>query len=302
MCSCRSSHHRPLLFRRPVPQLRVAGMIALISLTLAVVASAGEFEASTAPDGRYLLRIYPRVMYTSAYFSDDGRAHNLPGVTGLLYLEIPVQVQYGLTGALSIGAMVPFGWTYEEEEGRVHAVSRLAVREVWLTIQHRWLTFPFVSSSSLRIKVPLLDKREWEDGLHIGDGQIDVYPAYHFDYANQAHYWYVQLAAGYKYRMNKGSYKPLDEFRLNGQGGYELFPDLRMRFYLLADLTSFSNGKFPAGDRAVFEREGNLHSFGYGVSLWPRPTFRVELTTQGDWSGTNQYRGIRWEIGFVKIL
>jgi hypothetical protein len=263
---------------------------------------AGEFEASTAPDGRYVLRVYPRFFFTSAYFDAGGRARNLPDVSGLLYFELPVQVMYGITGSLSIGAIVPFGWTYQEEETRSDAMNRVTVREAWFVLQHKWLTFPFVSSSSVRVKVPLAEKKEWENGLHIGDGQVDIFPAYHFDYFNQMHYWYVQLSAGYKFRLKKGDYKPCDEIRLYGQGGYELFPDLRMRFYLLADLVKFSNGDFPGDDLEVFEYDGNLHSFGYGVSLWPRPDFRVELTTLGDWSGTNQYRGIRWEIGFTKIL
>jgi len=278
--------------------------IAILAAAIACSSSprAGEYEASTAPDGRYLLRVYPKFFYTSAYFDDAGRARNLPDVSGLLYFELPVQVMYGITGSLSIGAIVPFGWTYQEEETRSDPVNRVAVREFWLTLQHKWLTFPFVSSSSLRVKVPLMEKKDWEDGLHIGDGQVDIFPAYHFDYFNQTHYWYVQFGAGYKFRMKKGGYKPCDEIRFYGQGGYELFPDLRMRFYLLADLVKFSNGDFPEVDREVFEHDGNLHSFGYGVSLWPRPTFRVELTTLGDWSGTNQYRGIRWEIGITKIL
>jgi hypothetical protein len=305
MSSCRGHAPGRLVSGGASPSRRLPVTIAVIVALLSAAAScacAGEFEASTAPDGRYLLRIYPKFFFASAYFSDDGRAHNLPGVSGLLYFELPVQVQYGVTGSLSIGAIVPFGWTYREQEALAGSDNRVAVRELWLSVQHKWLTFPFISSSSLRIKVPLANKKDWEDGLHIGDGQVDIYPVYHFDYFNQAHYWYVQFAAGYKYRFKKGSYKPLDETRFYGQGGYELFPDLRMRFYLLADLTRFANGAFPEGDRKVFEQDGSLHSFGYGVSLWPRPTFRVELTTAGDWSGTNQYRGVRWEIGITKIL
>jgi hypothetical protein len=281
---------------------RAAIAIIAAVLACATFARAGEFEASSAPDGRYLLRIYPKFFFTSAYFTPEGKAHNLEEVTGLLYFELPVQVQYGVTRSLSIGAIVPVGWTYEEEGNRPNSFNRVTVREVWLTVQHKWITFPFISSSSLRIKIPLAYKKDWEDGLRIGDGQVDIYPMYHFDYFNQRHYWYVQAAVGYKYRVKTESRKPLDELRFYGQGGYELFPDLRMRFYLIADLTRFSNGWFPPASTKFFERDGSLHSFGYGVSLWPRPSFRVELTTIGDWSGTNQYRGVRWEIGFTKIL
>lgn len=281
----------------------------VLSMLLAVICSlaptgidAVEFEASTAPAGKYLLKIYPNFFFTSAYFSNEGKALNLPGVTGLLYFELPVQVQYGVTGSLSLGAILPIGWTYQEEPERQDPVQRLMVREVWITLQHRWLTFPFVSSSSIRVKIPLVDKKDWENGLRIGDGQVDVYPVYHFDYFNETRFWYVQFSVGYKYRFKKGSYKPLDELRFYSQGGYELFQDLKMRFFLYADLIKFRNGEFPEGDLKFFEREGSLHTFGYGLSLWPRPTFRLEITTGGDWSGSNQYRGIRWIIGATKIF
>jgi len=289
--------------RNKCPVFMWLGLLAAMSLLLLPPrASATEFEASTAPDSKYLLKIYPRFFYTSAYFADDGRARNLENLSGLFYFEFPIQVQYGITGAFSIGAILPVGWAYQEEDDRLASVDRVAVRDMWLTFQYRWLTFPFVSASSLRIKVPLAEKKDWEDGLGIGDGQVDILPAYHFDYYNQTRYWYLQMTAGYKYRFKKGSYKPLDEIKIYTQGGYELFPDLRMRLYLYADLTRFTNGEFPGDNPMFFEHDGNLHNFGYGVSLWPRPTFRLELTTGGDWSGSNQYRAIRWEIGVTKIL
>lgn len=296
MSSCRNRHPASV-------RAGLLGLAAAIGLLVAAATASGtEFEASTAPDGKYLLKIYPRFFYTSACFDDDGRASNLENVSGLFYFELPTQVQYGITGAFSIGAILPVGWTYQEQDDRQGSVDRVAVRDVWLTFQYRWLTFPFVSSSSLRVKLPLAEKRDWEDGLGVGDGQVDILPAYHFDYYNQAHYWYLLMTAAYKYRFKKGDNKPLDEIKLYTQGGYELFPDLRMRLYLYADLTRFTNGEFAGDPPAFFEHDGNLHSFGYGVSLWPRPTFRLELTTGGDWSGNNQYRAIRWEIGITKIL
>ncbi len=156
-------------------------LVAIIIMVAPANVRATEFEASTAPDGQYLLKIYPNFYFTSAYFSNEGKAMNLPGVTGLLYFELPIQVQYGVTGSFSVGAILPIGWSYQEEEEREDPVSKLAIREFWLTLQHRWITMPFVSSSSIRVKIPLADKAEWEDGLRIGDGQVDILPAYHFD-------------------------------------------------------------------------------------------------------------------------
>lgn len=274
----------------------------MILLVIPLGAYPAEFEASTAPDGQYLLKIYPRFFYTSAYFSSEGRAMNLEEVMGLLYFELPIQLQYGITKSFSVGVYLPVGWAYQEKEKESESVDRISVRELWFTVQHRWLTLPIISSFSVRLKVPLANKRSWEDGLHIGDGQLDVYPLYYFDYFSEAMYWYVQMAVGYKYRFKASDYKPFDETTFYLEGGYELFPDLRMRFYLYADLKKFRNGDFPGEDLKFFEKEGDLHEFGYGVSLWPRPTFRLEITTGGDWSGTNQFRGMRWTLGFTKIL
>lgn len=265
---------------------------------------AGEFDASVAPDGRYLLRLNPKIYFTSAYFSDDGKPANLDTVTGLLYFEVPVHVQYGLSGALSVGVIVPLGWTYQEirSDIRPDPIHRLAIRELWLTVQHRWLTLPFVSSSSLRIKIPLSKKKDWEDGLRIGDGQVDVYAIYYFDYFSKTRYWYTELMIGYKYRFKTGKIKPLDELNFKSQLGYELIPDLQVRFFIYADLTEFQNGKFEEDTLEFFEQEGRLRSFGYGLSLWPRPSLRLEMATGGDWFGRNQYRGMRWMVGITKII
>ena len=290
-----------MYFSRSKPRVLFAFVLgALMSIPLGV--SATQFEASLAPRGRYLLKFYPKFFFTSAFFSADGKARHLPGITGLLYFELPVQVQYGVTGSLSVGAVLPVGWSYQEEDLRPDAVNNFTVRDFWITVQHRWLTFPFVSSSSLRVKIPAVDKKEWENGLRVGDGQVDVYPAYHFDYFDQKRYWYVQASVGYKYRFKKGGKKPFDELNFYSRAGYELFSDLRMRFFLYADLTDFRNGEFSGQTLEFFENEGSLHHFGYGVSMWPRPTFRLELTTGGDWSGSNQYRGIHWTVGCAKIL
>ena len=277
-------------------------LVAIIIMVAPANVRATEFEASTAPDGQYLLKIYPNFYFTSAYFSNEGKAMNLPGVTGLLYFELPIQIQYGVTGSFSVGAILPIGWSYQEEEDREDPVSNLAIREFWLTLQHRWITMPFVSSSSIRVKIPLADKAEWEDGLRIGDGQVDILPAYHFDYLSSTYYWFINLSIGYKYRFKTNDYKPLDELMFYSRGGYELFADLKMRFFIYADLTKFMNGEFHGDDLKFFEHDGSLHAFGYGISLWPRPTIRVEFVTGGDWSGRNQYRGIRWLIGITKVI
>ena len=283
-----------------------AGLAIALAATVIVLISgpaiAADLEASTVPGGHFLLKIRPAFFYTSAYFSEERTARNLTDVTGLLYLELPVQLEYGITNSFAMGAILPLGLTYQEEGDRDNPASRLTVRDFWITLKYRWLTLPVISATSLRVKVPVAEKEPWEDGLGIGDGQFDIQAVSHLDYFSDTRYWYVQLAAAYKYRFEKDQTKPFDELAFGGRAGYELFPDLRMRFYLYGDLTEFLNGEFASDSLRFFEKEGDLYTFGYGVSLWPRPTFRVDLTTGGDLSGTNRYRGMRWTIGFTKIL
>jgi len=285
-----------------LPVVILAAATILAGVAAPGSASAAELEASTVPDGAWVLKVFPTFYYTSAYFSPEGRALNMDELSGLLYFEVPVHVQYGVTGSFSVGAIVPLGWTYQEEEDRTESLDRFTVREMWLTLKYRLLTVPLIASSSVRVKIPISDKEPWEDGLRIGDGQIDLFPMCHWDYFDKTRYWYTQLSAGYNYRFKKDDIKPFDELIFSGRLGYELFPELRMRMYLCTDLTRFMNGDYPEEDRQFFEKEGDLHTFGYGVSLWPRPTFRLEVTTRGDWSGTNRFRGMWWGIGFTKIL
>ncbi len=265
---------------------------------------AQEFGASTPPKNLFFLRVFPKAFFTSARFSDEGKALNLDTVTGLLYVEVPVQVQYGVTGSLAVGAIVPLGWTYQEVApgmGR-DPIHRFAVREVWLTVQHRWWTLPFISSSSLRIKIPLADKEEWEDGLRIGDGQVDVYPSYFFDYFSIDHYWFAEFALGYKYRFKSGDIKPFDELNFRSVLGFELWDRPKMEVFVFADLTRFRNGNYGETDPLFFENDGSLHTLGYGVSLEPYPLAQIYLDTAGDFSGRNRYRGMRWTVGLRKAF
>lgn len=281
-------------------------LLLLASLLLLSAGSlhAQEFCASTPPKGRYLLRAFPKAFFASAYFSDKGRALNLDTVTGLLYVELPVQVQYGITGSLAVGAILPLGWTYREvlPEIREDPIHRFAVREVWLTLQHRWWTLPFISSSSLRVKLPLSDKKDWEDGLRIGDGQVDVFPVYTFDYASADHYWFTELSLGYKYRFKNGAIKPFDELNFRSAVGFELWGRPKMDVFIFADLTRFRNGDYGETDRAFFDEEGSLHTLGYGVSMEPYPLGQLYMETSGDFSGRNRYRGMRWTVGLRRAF
>ena len=282
------------------------GVLALSSPPL----QAQELGASTPPRGRFIVRVFPKAFYASAYFSEEGKALNLETVTGLLYVELPLQVQYGITGALAVGATLPLGWTYQEvrPEIREDPVHRFAVREVWLSVQHKWWTLSFIStssltcSSSLRVKIPLADKVEWEDGLRIGDGQVDVYPSYFLDYIGDERLWFTELALGYKYRFKNGDIKPFDELNFRAVLGLGLLDDGKMDVFVLADLTRFRNGDYGSTDLAFFEREGSLHTLGYGVSLKPNSEVQIYLETAGDFSGRNRYRGMHWTVGMRKYF
>lgn len=299
MFSCK---HNFVRNKSPFPPVLVVTFIFLVFTCEGTYG--GEFDASVAPKGKYLFKFYPKAILTNSYFSNKGRATNLKSVTALLYVELPVHLQYGLTGSLSIGAILPLGWTYQEvfQNNSRDIIHRLTTRELWLSVQHRWLALPVISSSSLRIKIPLAKKVEWEDGLRIGDGQVDIYPAYFFDYLSRTRYWYTELAIGYKYRFKSGNIKPLDEFNFRLLLGYKLIRDLQLRFFIFSDLTWFGNGKFTDEKIEFFQRVGHQSTFGYGVSVWPRPSMRIEITTGGDLFGKNQYRRLVWIVGLTKII
>ncbi|MBT3252814.1 MAG: hypothetical protein HN995_00885 [Candidatus Marinimicrobia bacterium] len=289
---------------KPTQYHRVVIALFLLMGLFSVNLDAGDFDASVAPKSRFLLRINPNIYFTSAHFLDNRKPANLDTVTGLLSFEMPIHIQYGLTGALSIGAIIPPIWTYQEidPEIRYDPIHRFAIRDIWLTIQHRWLAIPFVSSSSIRIKIPISKKKDWEDGLRIGDGQVDIFPLYYIDYYSKRNYWYSELTVGYKFRLKQGDIKPLDEFHLKTQLGYELLPSLQVRFFLYAGIIDFRNGQFGDNVLEFYQKDGDLRTFGYGVSLWPRPSLRLEIATGGDWFGRNQYRGMRWLISIAKII
>lgn len=288
--------------------LKIIVLSLFIALAIFPASSYGEeWEASVPPVKKYLFKFYPKIFFTSAFFSEEGKALNLPKVTGLLYIVAPVHVQYGYTKSLAFGAVLPIGLTYQEiiPTLRPDPITRFTVRELWLTVQHRWWTVPFISSSSIRIKIPLASKKNWEDGLRIGDNQIDIYPIYYFSYFSKNRYWYTDTSIGYKYRFKKDNIKPFDEYNFRSLLGYELIPDFQLRFFLFADLTAFRNGDFDSispTEIQFFQNEGSLHTFGYGLSMWLRPETRLEISTAGDWSGRNQYRGMKWSIGIVKII
>lgn len=279
--------------------VRMAPWILLL-LLIPGSAPAQEYSAAAPPRGRFLLRSFPKAFLTSAYFSDEGRALNLDTVTGLLYVELPVQVQYGLPWGFSLSGTLPLGWSYQEvvPEVRKDPVHRFAVREAWLMLQHRWWTLHFTSASLLRLKIPLAHKKYWEDGLRIGDGQVDLHPAYIFDYRSVTRYWLTELEIGYKYRFKGGDGQPQDELNLRSTLGFELWGRPRMDVFVFGDFTRFLNGDYGDRELRFFKRDGSLHTLGYGVALEPYPLGQGYVSTAGDFSGRNRYRGMRWTLGF----
>ncbi|MGD9141653.1 MAG: hypothetical protein PVJ42_08950 [bacterium] len=282
----------------------------LLALAALVLTPAGpramEFEASTPPKGGLVLETHASFYYASAYFDQHGYVRNLEETTGLLVFRVPVYVQYGVTSAFSVGGMVPidlvYGEAYFEDEDRPLERSRFTVHEFWINLQYKFLTSPFLVSVSMRTKVPLAEKYDWYDGLRVGDGQVDLFPVVHLDYFSRTHYWFIQTAYGHKYRLKNGDINPHDESHFHALGGVELFPELKMRMFLLTDIIRFKKGSYPYEDLEFYEKDGNLNSFGYGVSLWPRPTIRIEIATAGDLWGENRYRGMYWTVGFTKIF
>jgi hypothetical protein len=149
---------------------------------------------------------------------------------------------------------------------------------------------------------PLAHKEDWEDGLRIGDGQVDLHPAYIFDYRSVTRYWFTELEVGYKYRFRGGDGKPPDELNLRWIVGFELWGRPRMDVFASGDFTRLRNGDYGDRELRFFERDGSLHTLGYGVALEPYPLGQVYVSTAGDFSGRNRYRGMRWTMGFRRAF
>ncbi|MFC1554393.1 hypothetical protein ACFL7D_07155 [candidate division KSB1 bacterium] len=298
MYLCKSKNHK---------FLRTAIILLILTVFCPFSSYSQEFGASVAPPEGYLIKFYPKVYLTSAYFSDKGKALNLTEVTQLIYIETPVYIQYGLTNSISVGVILPPAYSYQEilPDLRWDPIDRYSVKELWLTLQHRYLTFltmggELIAASSIRIKIPLAKKKDWEDGLRVGDDQFDIYPVYYFDYSSKAG-WYTENAIGYKFRLKKGSIKPFDELTFRSELGFELFPAFQFRTFIYTDMTRFRNGEFSEDNRKFFENEGSLHTWGYGVSIWPSQNSQIYIATGGDWSGRNQYRGMHWTVGLTLL-
>ena len=260
------------------------------------ISSAREFDASTLPRGRYLLKIYPKIFFASAGFDSESRSVNFAEVSGLTRIEFRFGVYRGITDNLMAGIILPLGYTRSTYSPNLHRErdTSIGLREIWLLVQHQWITLPVISSSSLRVKIPITDKKDFEQGLRIGDGQIDLYPVYYFDWVTPVHI-YLKSEIGYKYRIEKGDTKPSDEFRAILQSGYELIPQVRLRLFTFSDYTRFFGDEVEG--ESVPGTSGYLYTIGYGVEIWPRPGFSMEMSTGGDFMGKNHFRGMRWVIG-----
>ena len=65
--------------------LKIIVLSLFIALAIFPASSYGEeWEASVPPVKKYLFKFYPKIFFTSAFFSEEGKALNLPKVTGLL--------------------------------------------------------------------------------------------------------------------------------------------------------------------------------------------------------------------------
>jgi hypothetical protein len=262
------------------------------------ICTAREFDASTIRRGEHLLKIYPEILFTSAGFDSEGRSIIFPETSGLTRVELRFGMYRGITDNLMAGIILPLGYTRKTYSPHLHRGRDTCIgwREIWLLIQHQWIRLPVISSSSLRVKIPITDEKPFEKGLSIGGGQIDLYPVYYFDMPpRHGRSIYFKSQIGYKYRIKKGDTKPSDEFKAILESGYELIPEVRLRLFTFSDYTRFFGGKVK-GERTL-GTSGYVYTIGYGVEIWPRPGWSMEMSTGGDLMGKNQFRGMTWVIG-----
>jgi hypothetical protein len=279
--------------------------ILIIGLALILASSlipwnclAGQFDASAIPGGAFYLKIHPRIFVTSARFDDSGKAVNLIHVSQLSYVDNQFELYYGITNSLMAGTLLPVGYireSYAAEESS--CITK--VKNPWIIIKHQFWSEVVLAASSLRVKLPITEV-EPEEGLDMDDKQVDIYPVYYFDWQMSLLPTYIYGQIGYRYRMeNKDQIKPSDELKLLVETGYAIVPGI-VRMFTYSDYTRFF-GSETDGERNELS-EGYLYTIAAGVRFRLGRDLLVEVLTNANPFGRNQFRGVGGHVGIKYVL
>jgi hypothetical protein len=256
-----------------------------------------QFDASVPPKGAFYLKIHPIVFVTSARFDDSGKPRNLEHISQLSYVDTQTEFYYSITDSLMAGGLVPvayMGRSYVSEESS----SETKIRNPWVIVKHQFWSEGIVSASSLRVKLPITEIDPFEEGFDVDDKQVDVYPVYYVDWMMSAGtYIYGQI--GYKYRMKNDHIKPGDELKLLVETGYAIVPGI-IRIFTFSDFTRFFASKI--NDEKDELSAGYLYTIAAGVRFFLGRNLRVEVLTNANPFGKNQYRGIGGHVGVGYVL
>ena len=254
--------------------------------------TAVRFDASVPPKGAWYVKTYPKFFATSAHFNDSGRAISLAGVSQMTYIDTPLEIYYGVSPSLMAGVMLPLGYVREAYD-LAGSSSATRLGNPWLIVKHQFWSEVVVAASSLRIKIPITEADALLAGFDRDDKQIDLYPIYYMDWQmSLGTYVYGQI--GYKYRMKNGDVKPSDELKLVVETGYAIVPGI-VRMFTFSDFTKFFAGNVDGETDEL--SSGYLYRIGAGVRFFVGRNLRVEVFTNADPLGRNQFRGIGGCLG-----
>jgi len=273
----------------------------ILVVSLAVVSASGlspsdctavQFDASAPPQGAWYFKMYPRFFVTSAHFDDSAKAINLAHVSQITYIDTPLEIYYGVTPSFMAGVLLPLGYLRESYIAPGSS-STTRLGNPWLIVKHQFWSEVVCAASSLRIKLPIAEADPLGEGLDTDDKQIDLYPVYYIDWQmSLGTYIYGQI--GYKYRMKHDDIKPSDELRLVVETGYAIVPGI-VRMFTFSDFTKFFAGT--VDDEVDELSSGYLYRIGAGVRFFVGRNVRVEVFTNADPMGRNQFRGIGGCLG-----
>ena len=272
----------------------VSLVVILTSCLVSPNCAAKQFDASVPPKGNLYFKVYPLVFVTSAKFDDSGNAVNLTHISQLSYVDTQLEIYYGITSSLMTGVLLPVAYTrksYAAEESS----STTKMRNPWIIVKHQFWPEVVCTASSLRVKLPITDIDPLEEGFDVGDKQVDIYPVYYLDWQASLLPIYIYGEIGYKYRMEDEDHiKPSDELKLVAEAGYAIVPGI-VRMFTISDYTRFFGGETNGVKDEL--SEGYLYTIAAGVRFRLGRNLMIEVLTNANPYGRNQFRGIGGHVG-----
>lgn len=260
-------------------------------------------DASVPPKGCFLLRLISEIHAASNWFDDTAMAVGFNDVSKLTHVDTQLELNYSFTGSIMTGLKFPIDYIRECHISKEKHVTT-EMSNPWLTLQHQFLSKPFDCAYSISAKLPVVEiepiaisvvdssKRTVVALFHIDDKQIDIYPILYLDWQSSLGP-YIYSKVGYKYRMDNDQTKPGNELRFAIETGFHVVPGVRI--FACSDYTRFYKGEF----NGKLLKAGYVHSLKGGIKSRISRNFRVEILTEADPWGKNQFQWVGGHVGIA---